>query len=78
MRFFLSNQLNDTSGLGNLLLSLLADVSCADNDGDRWQAALSEQLGVAEGGQVDDGCCVGLGVCDVLLTQLGGDERPQL
>lgn len=76
LRTRLCHKLNDTTGLGDLLLGQLADVSCADNDGGLGQTALAEQLGVAEGGEVDDGGGFGLG--QVLLARLGGDQRPQL
>lgn len=72
----LCHKLNDTTGLGDLLLGQLADVSCADNNGSLGQTALAEQLGVAESGEVDDGGGFGLG--QVLLARLGGDQRPQL
>lgn len=72
----LCHKLNDTTGLGDLLLGQLADVSCADNNGSLRQTALAEQLGVAEGSEVDDGGGFGLG--QVLLARLGGNQRPQL
>lgn len=72
----LCHKLNDTTGLGDLLLGQLADVSCADNNGGLRQTALAEQLGVAQSGEVDDGGGFGLG--QVLLARLGGDQRPQL
>lgn len=72
----LCHKLNDTTGLGDLLLGQLADVSCADNNGSLGQTTLAEQLGVAEGSEVDDGGGFGLG--QVLLAGLGGDQRPQL
>lgn len=78
MLFRLSNQLNDTTGLLDLLLCQLAHPSCADNQGDFGETALAEDLGVAEGEEVEDGGGVLLGTGDVSLTGLGGDERPEL
>lgn len=46
---YLSNQLDDATSLLDLLLSQLADPSCADNQGDLGEPALAEDLGVAEG-----------------------------
>lgn len=76
LAYGLCHQLNHTTGLGDLLLGQLADVSCADDNGGLGQAALAEQLGVAQGGEVDDRGGFGLG--QVLLARLGGDQRPQL
>lgn len=72
----LCGKLNDTTGVEDLLLGQLADVAGADDDGGLGETTLAEQLGVAEGGEVDDGGGAGLG--EVLLAGLGGDQRPQL
>lgn len=74
----LSHQLYNTTSLLDLLLSQLADPSCADNQGDFGDAALAEQLGVAEREKVEDGDGVLLLAGDVGVTGLGGDEGPQL
>lgn len=74
----LRNQLNDTTSLSNLLLSQSADPSCLDDNRDLGQAALAQDLGVAEGEQVDDGDGVGLLAGQVGLAGLSGDESPQL
>lgn len=74
----LCDQLNDTASLLDLALSITAEVSGADNDGDVRDAALAEDLGVAEREKVDDGSGVGLLSAQVGLTLLGGDERPEL
>lgn len=74
----LSNELNNTAGLLDLTLGLLGEVARADDDWDLRDAALAEDLRVAEGKEVDDGCGVGLLVGDVGLAGLLGDERPQL
>lgn len=73
----LSNKLNDTTGLDDLLLGQLADVAGTDNKRHLGQTALAKQLSVAQGGEVDDGGGLG-GLAQVLLAGLGGDERPQL
>lgn len=72
----LRNQLNNTAGLLDLSLSLLAEVSCSYNHWDLWEAALSEDLGVAKWEEVEDWGGVGLLVADVGITGFGGDERP--
>jgi len=74
----LSDELNDTTGLGDLALSLGADVAGTDNDRDLGKTALAEELGVAVGQEVDDGGGVGVGAADVLLASLGGDKGPKL
>jgi len=71
-------QLNDTTGLGNLLLRELADVAGTDDDGDLGEAALAEDLGVAEGKEIENGRGVLLLASEVGLTGLGGDEGPEL
>jgi hypothetical protein len=70
----LCHQLYNTTSLLDLLLSKLADPSCADNQGDFGDAALSEQLGVAKGEKVEDGDGVLLLAGDVSITGLNGDE----
>ena len=76
--FPLSNQLNDTTSLLDLLLCQSAHPSSTDDQGDLGQAALAEDLGVAQGQEVEDGDGVLLVAGDVGLTGLGGDEGPQL
>jgi hypothetical protein len=74
----LSNQLNNTTSLLDLLLSIAAEVAGANNEGDFGETALAEDLGVAEREEVDDGGSVGLLAAHVGVTLLGGNERPQL
>lgn len=74
----LRNQLDDATGLRDLLLRQLADPSRADDQGDFGQAALAEDLRVAEGQEVEDRDGVLLLAGDVGLTGLGRDEGPQL
>jgi hypothetical protein len=74
----LRNQLNDATSLLNLLLSKLADPSCADNERDLGEAALAKDLGVAAGEEVEDGDGVLLGAADVGIAGLSGDESPEL
>lgn len=74
----LCDQLNNTTSLLDLLLGITAEVTGADDDGDLRKAALAEDLGVAEGQEVNDGGGVGLGAIQVGITLLGGDKGPQL
>lgn len=74
----LRHQLDDTTGLGDLLLRKLADVPGADDDRDLGDAALAEDLGIAEREEVEDGGGVLLLAGEVGLAGLGGDEGPQL
>lgn len=74
----LSDELNNSTGLEDLLLSLLGDVSCANDNGGLGQTALAQELGVSEGEEVNDGGGVGGGVVEVLLAHLEGYQRPQL
>lgn len=74
----LCDQLNNTTGLLDLLLSIAAEVAGTDDDGDLGETALTEDLGVAEGKKVDDGSGVALLAAQVGVTLLSGDERPEL
>jgi len=74
----LRHQLNNTASIGNLLLGQLAHPACADNQGNLGEAALAEDLGVAEGKEVEDGDGVLLLAGNVGLAGLGGDEGPEL
>jgi len=74
----LRHQLDNTTSLLDLLLSELADPSCADNQRDFGNSALAKQLGVAQGEKVENGDGVLLLTGDVGVTSLGGDEGPQL
>ena len=75
---FLRHKLNNAAGLLDLLLSQPADPSCAHDQRDLGDAALAEDLGVAEREEVEDGDGVLLGTGDVGLTGLERDERPEL
>jgi hypothetical protein len=74
----LCDQLNNTTGLLDLLLGIAAEVAGTDDEGDLGETALAEDLGVAEGQEVDDGGGVGLLAAQVGVTLLGGDESPEL
>jgi hypothetical protein len=74
----LCDQLNNTTGLLDLLLGITAEVAGTDDEGDLGETALAEDLGVAEGQEVDDGGSVGLLAAQVGVTLLGGDEGPEL
>lgn len=72
----LCDELSNTTSLLDLPLSLLAEVSRPDNDGDLWKSALAKDLGVAERKEVEDGGGIGLLVVHVGITGFGGDEGP--
>ena len=74
---FLCDKLDNTTSFLDLLLGLGADVAGADDDGDSGETALSEDLSVAVVEEVEDGSVLAL-VGEVLVTLLGGDERPEL
>jgi hypothetical protein len=74
----LSDELNDTTGLLDLLLSKAADPAGADDQRDLRETALSEDLGVTEREEVEDGDGVLLLTLDVGVTGLLGNERPEL
>ena len=74
----LCDQLNDTTSLLDLLLGITAEVAGTDDEGDLGETALAEDLGVAEGQEVDDGGGVGLLAAQVGVTLLGRDESPEL
>lgn len=73
----LCDELDDTTSLLDLLLSLGADVAGADDNGDGRETTLAENLGVAVVKEVEDGSISTL-LGEVLVTLLGGDERPEL
>merc|ERR1712226_216755 len=73
----LCDELDDTAGLLDLLLGLGGEVAGADDDGDLGEAALAQDLGVAEVEQVENGSLVAL-LGEVLVALLSGDERPEL
>jgi hypothetical protein len=75
---FLRDQLNNTTSLLDLLLGQAAHPPGADDQGNLGQAALSEDLGVAEGEEVEDRDGVLLLAGDVGITGLDGDKGPQL
>jgi hypothetical protein len=74
----LCDELDDTTGLSDLLLGKLADPSGANNQGNFGETTLSEDLGVAERKEVNDRDGILLGAGQVGLTGLNGDERPEL
>lgn len=74
----LCDELDDTTGLLDLALGVLGEVAGTDDEGDLGDATLAEDLGVAEGEEVEDGGGLGGLVGQVLLALLGGDEGPEL
>jgi len=72
------HQLNDTASLLDLLLGQFADPPCPDDEGDLGEAALAQQLRVAEREEVEDRDRVLLLAGEVGFARLGGDEGPQL
>jgi hypothetical protein len=75
---FSCNELNDATGFLDLSLSFLADVACANDERDLRETALSEDLGVAKGEEVEDWCGITLLLLEVFLSLLGGHKRPEL
>lgn len=49
MRVYLTDQLDDSTGVLNLFLGLCGEVSGANDEWDFWETTLSEDLGVTEG-----------------------------
>ena len=77
--FPLCDELDNTTGLLDLSLGVLAEVSGTDDDRDLWDTTLSEDLGVTEGKEVKDWCGVLGGFAGkVLFALLGWDEGPEL
>ena len=74
----LCDQLNDTTGGDDLLLSELGEPSGADDDWDVWETSLSEDLGVSEWEKVDNWEGVLVLALEVLLALLSWDEGPKL
>ena len=75
----LSGELDNTASLLDLALSVLGEVTGADDERDGGDTALAEDLAVAEREQVEDGSSLGLvALGEVLLALLGRDEGPEL
>lgn len=73
----LCDELDNTTSLLDLLLSLSADIAGADDNGDGGKTALAEDLGVAVVEEVEDGSVAAL-LGEVLVALLSGDEGPEL
>lgn len=75
----LCDELDDTTVLLDLALSLLADISGLDDHGDVGETALAKELGVAEGEKIEDKSLV-LGSVggEVLLAGLLRDKSHEL
>lgn len=74
----LCNELDNTTGLGDLALGVLGEVAGADDEWDGWDATLSEDFTVSEWEEVEDWGSVGLAASESLLALLLWDERPEL
>jgi len=74
----LCDKLNHTTSLLDLALGVLAEVACADDNGNLRDPTLAENLAVAEREEVEDGSGVGALVVEVLFTLLEWDEGPEL
>ena len=74
----LSNQFNNTTRLLDLLLSIPAEVTGADNDRDLRNTALAEDLRVSEGEEIDDRGGVSLLAAEVGFALLSRYEGPKL
>jgi hypothetical protein len=72
--FHLCNQLNNTSSFSDLPLGLLAEPSCAHDEGNFGKSAFAQNFAVSEGEEVEDGDSVFLGAFgEVAVALLGGD-----
>ena len=74
----LCDELNNTTDGLDLLLGVTADVAGTDDDGNLGETALSKNLGVAKGQEVDDGGDIGLLAAQVGITLFSGDKGPEL
>lgn len=74
----LCNELDNTSGLGDLALGVLGEVAGADDEWDGGDATLAEDFAVSEWEEVEDWGSVGLAASESLLALLLWDERPEL
>jgi hypothetical protein len=74
----LSHKLDDTTCLLDLLLGIPGEVAGTDNDRDLRDTALTKDLRVTEGKEIDNGGSVGLLAANVGVTLLGGDQAPEL
>lgn len=74
----LGDELDNTTGLLDLALGVLAEVACANDDRDLRDATLAEDLAVAQWDEIEDRSGVGGLVGEELLALLERDERPEL
>ena len=74
----LRHQLDNTASVSDLLLRQPANPSRLDDNRDLGDAALAEDLGVAEGEEVDNGNGVLLRAANVGVAGLGREQRVQL
>lgn len=74
----LCNELDNTTGLGDLALGVLGEVAGADDEWDGGDATLAEDFAVSEWEEVEDWGSVGLAASESLLALLLWDERPEL
>lgn len=72
------DQLNDTASLFDLSLRLLAEPSCSYNDWDFWDSTFSEDFGVPEWEEVENGGGVGFLARNVGFAGLFRNQRPEL
>jgi hypothetical protein len=70
--------LHNTTSFLDLAFGFGRHETCLDDNGGGWKAALSEDLGVAEAKEIENGCGV-LGLArEVLLALIRRDETPEL
>lgn len=74
----LCNELDNTTGLLDLSLGVFGEVAGADDERDLGDAALAENLAVAEWEEVEDWRGVLGAAGEVLLALLLGNEGPEL
>lgn len=73
----LGNELNDATGLLDLLLSLSRDKAGLDNDGDLGKSTLAKNLAVTKSKSVNDGGSARGRLLKVLLSLLLRNKSPQ-
>lgn len=78
MQSLLCDKLNDATSFLDLALSFGRDVSCLDDYWCGWETALSENLCVTEGEEVEDGGGVAALAGEIFLALFGWDETPEL
>jgi len=74
----LCDEFDNTTGILDLLLSQLREISGSDNHRDLWDFSFAKNLGVTKGNEVENGSGVGLGLGNICVACLLWNERPKL